>query len=129
MARLAGSPVPVPTTFSSTSRSRSLKPGPRSVLWTSTTLTSAPMATLSRVAAEAGTARTRSEASRRMSIVSPPSGVRVDAQRVVGHGEGDAAGRARLGAVDHDQGVPDAHVVAIVGAEKQALLQLTGERG
>src|SRR5438093_9177908 len=62
MARLAGSPVPVPTTLRSTAGSMALKPGPSRVLWTSTTLTSAPMATLSRVCAAAGAARARAAA-------------------------------------------------------------------
>src|SRR3989442_15855025 len=62
MSRLAGSHVPVPTTLRSTAGSMALKPGPSKFLWTSTTLTSAPMATLSRVCAAAGPVKARAAA-------------------------------------------------------------------
>src|SRR4029453_5047313 len=102
MARLAGSPVPVPITFRSTSGAWALNPGPSSVLCTSTTFTSAPIATLSRGAADAGTARTTSRAKRLTSI----------GCLLVGGRRGPAAPRSAFHVLVHPDAVrrdPDRH--------------------
>src|SRR4029453_150546 len=135
MARLAGSPVPVPTTFSSTSGAVARKPGPSRVLCTSTTFTSAPMATLSRVAADAGTTRARMRARMRTktrgSMVNAPSGSRrwKPTGALRRDGDRDGSGRGGHRAVHHQDGVPHPDVVAIVGAEEEALLERAGQHG
>src|SRR5688572_24370974 len=130
MARLAGSPVPVPTTFRSTSGAWALNPGPSSVLCTSTTFTSAPIATLSRVAADAGSARTSRRARSLTSIAdfslwagrrgpaAPRSafGVLVHTQAVRRDPDRHRAFPDRLGAVGHEQGVAHPDVMAIESA-------------
>src|SRR6185369_17928210 len=131
MARLAGSPVPVPTTFSSTSGAVARKPGPSRVLCTSTTFTSAPMATLSRVAADAGTMRARMRPRARSSMVASPFGSRrrKHAGALRRDGDRDGSGRGGHRAVHHQDGVPHPDIVAIVSAEEEALLKHAGQRG
>src|SRR4029450_12349527 len=131
MARLAGSPVPVPTTFRSTSGARALKPGPSTLLLTSTTFTSAPIATLSRVWAAAGAARARvaaSTATNRSSMANllfreTESGGRWAAEYskpARRHTELHPAGGHRERPIGKEHGLAYPYVVAIGGAEGQA---------
>src|SRR5882672_1488591 len=135
MARLAGSPVPVPTTLMATAGSMALKPGPSKVLWTSTTLTSAPMATLSRVCAAAGAARARAAARTAMIrtsmgwLLSEMIGTREDSQPAGGNLDLDGAGLRGRRAVDQQDRVAHPHVVAIVRAQEEALLEDALEGG
>src|SRR2546426_2860505 len=135
MARLAGSPVPVPTTLRSTAGSMALKPGPSRVLWTSTTLTSAPMATLSRVCAAAGAARARAAARTTVILtsmgwlLSGMFGTREDSQPAGGNLDLDGAGLRGRRAVDQQDRVAHPHVVAIVRAQEEALLEDALESG
>src|SRR5262245_2157430 len=129
MARLAGSPVPVPTTFRSTSGARALKPGPSTVRCTSTTLTSAPMATFSRVAADAGTARTSSSITSLTSMTesSSPLMILVHLHAVARNGHPHRSFADRLRAVGHQQRIAHTHVVAVERAEEQSLLDVSGQ--
>src|SRR5213593_1194960 len=138
MARLAGSPVPVPTTFRSTSGARALKPGPSTLLLTSTTFTSAPMATLSRVWAAAGVARARtvaSTATNRSSMANllfreteSGGGWAAEHSKPAGrHTELHPAGGHRERPIGEEHGLAHPHVVAIVRAEEQALFEHTVE--
>src|SRR5712691_3032908 len=129
MARLAGSPVPVPTTLRSTAGSMALKPGPRRVLWTSTTLTSAAMATLSRVCAATGAARARAAARTAMiwtsmsCLLSGMIGSREDSEPPRGNLDLDGAGLGGSRAVHQQYGIAHPHVVSIVGAQEETLLE------
>src|SRR6266849_5654469 len=114
MARLAGSPVPAPTTLRSTAGSMALKPGPSKVLWTSTTLTSAPMAMLSRVCAAAGAARARA-AARTDTILTSMGwllsgmiGTREDSQPAGGNLDLDGSGLRGRRAVDQQDRIAHA---------------------
>src|SRR5437773_4237425 len=135
MARLAGSPVPVPTTLRSTAGSMALKPGPSRVLWTSTTLTSAPMATLSRVCAVVGAARARAAARTTMILtsmgwlLSGMFGTREDSQPAGGNLDLDGTGLRGRRAVDQQDRIAHPHVVAIVRAQEEALLEDALEGG
>src|SRR3989454_7113402 len=135
MARLAGSPVPVPTTLRSTAGSMALKPGPSRVLWTSTTLTSAPMATLSRVCAAAGAARARAAARTTVILtsmgwlLSGMFGTREDSQPAGGNLDLDGAGLRGRRAVDQQDRIAHPHLVAIVRAQEEALLEDALESG
>src|SRR5260370_16826310 len=120
MARLAGARGPVPTTLRSTGGSRALKPGPSKVLWTSPTLTSAPMATLSRVCAAAGAARARA-AARTATILTSMGGLlsgmfgtREDSQPAGGDLDLDGSGLRGRRAVDQHDPIPHPHVVSIL---------------
>src|SRR6266487_1584056 len=126
MARLAGSPVPVPTTLRSTAGSMALKPGPSRVLWTSTTLTSAPMATLSRVCAAA---RTTMILTSMGWLLSGMFGTREDSQPAGGNLDLDGTGLRGRRAVDQQDRIAYPHVVAIVRPQEEALLEDALESG
>src|SRR6266581_4637629 len=140
MARLAGSPVPVPTTLRSTSGTRALKPGPSTLLLTSTTLTSAPMATLSRVWAVAGA--TRASAATSMATNGNSMVNLLSRESVVmwwwAGGTPEAGGPARAAsparaprgwAVGEEHGVAHPNVVTVVRAQEEAFLEHALERG
>src|SRR5213594_2222560 len=129
MARLAGSPVPVPTTFRSTSGARALKPGPSTLLLTSTTFTSAPMATLSRVWAAAGVARARTVASTATNRSSMANLLFRETESGGGWAaeHSKPAGGHRERPIGEEHGLAHPHVVAIVRAEEQALFEHTVE--
>src|SRR5260370_41680609 len=135
MARLAGARGPVPTTLRSTGGSRALKPGPSKVLWTSPTLTSAPMATLGRVCAAAGEARARA-AARTAAILTSMGGLlsgmfgtREGSQPAGGNLDLDGAGLRGRRAVDQQDRIAHPHVVAIVRAQEETLLEDALEGG
>src|SRR6266849_2860687 len=129
MARLAGSPVPAPTTLRSTAGSMALKPGPSRVLWTSTTLTSAPMATLSRVCAATGAARARAAARTAMiwtsmsCLLSGMIGSREDSEPPRGNLDLDGAGLGGSRAVYQQDGIAQPHIVTIMRAQEEPLLE------
>src|SRR6266849_2983442 len=135
MARLAGSPVPVPTTLRSTAGSMALKPGPSRVLWTSTTLTSAAMATLSRVCAATGAARARAAAATAMiltsmgGLLSGMIGSREDSEPPRGNLDLDRAGLGGNRAVHQHDGIAHPHIVTIVRAQEKTLLEKALESG
>src|SRR5713101_4642386 len=112
MARLAGSPVPVPTT-----------------------LRSAPMAMLSRVCVAAGAARARA-AARTDTILTSMGwllsgmiGTREDSQPASGNLDLDGAGLRGRRAVDQQDRIAHPHVVAIVRAQEETLLEDALEGG
>src|SRR5712691_10559331 len=134
MARLAGSPVPVPTTLRSTAGSMALKPGPSRVLWTSTTLTSAAMATLRRVCAATGAARARAAATAMIwtsmsGLLSGMIGSREDSEPPRGNLDLDGAGLGGSRAVHQHDGIAHPHIVTIVRAQEEALLEKALESG